>query len=339
MPLKADTITKDYISDTTVFADVFNFYIYDGDQVIRPEQLEERDPTEIALPYGADGAAVPVQKFRDAQKLYAAMTDGDLEYVLYGIENQAEIHYAGSVKNGLYDMLEYAGQVEEAARSHRRAMKQAKEKGNTDSSVGQRKPNAGEFLSGFWKTDHLVPSVTVMIYFAPDVWDGPLSLFDMMEVKDPRIFSFIDNYHVRLIAPAQMTDEEIMKFQSSLREVMFFIKYSKDRENLTRILKANEKRFREVERRAVDVIEAVTNTGLKYDESEEAVDVCQAIQEIRKEERRLGEQDGERKGELKKAQEAAGKLHEMGLDTEKIAQVVGYAAETVRGWLGLLGEN
>jgi len=60
---------KKYISDTTVFADVFNFYIYGGDQVIRPEQLEERDPTEIVLPYGADGAAVPVQKFRDAQKL------------------------------------------------------------------------------------------------------------------------------------------------------------------------------------------------------------------------------------------------------------------------------
>ncbi len=337
--MKADTITKDYISDTTVFADVFNYYIYGGDQVIRPEQLDERDPTEIALPYGTDGAAVPVQKFRDAQKLFAAMTDGDLEYILYGIESQSEIHYAAAVKNNLYDAIEYAGQVEEAARSHRRAMKQAKEKENTDSGVEQRKPNAGEFLSGFWKTDHLVPSVTVMIYFAPDVWDGPLSLFDMMEVKDPRIFSFIDNYHVRLIAPAQMTDEEIMKFQSSLREVMFFIKYSKDRENLTRILKANEKRFREVERRAADVIEAVTNMGLKYDESEEAVDVCQAIQEIRKEERRLGEQDGERKGELKKAQEAAGKLHEMGLDTEKIAQVVGYAAETVRGWLELLGEN
>jgi len=42
-------------------------------------------------------------------------------------------------------MLEYAGQVEEAARSHRRAMKQAKEKENTDSGVGQRKPNAGNF--------------------------------------------------------------------------------------------------------------------------------------------------------------------------------------------------
>ncbi len=321
--MKADTITKDYMSDTAIFADVFNYYIYGGEQIIQAEQLIERDSTKITLPYGADGAVVPVQKFRDVQKLYAAMTDGNLGYVLYGIEAQSEIHYAAAVKNNLYDAMEYAGQVEEAARSHRRAMKQA--------DAMQKKPNAGEFLSGFWKEDRLIPSVTVMLYFSPDVWDGPLSLFDMMEVKDSRIFSFLDNYHVRLIAPAQMTDEEIMKFQSSLREVIFFIKYSKDRKNLDRILKKNEKRFRKVERRAADVIEAITHTGLKYEESKEAVDMCQAIQEMRIESERSGEQ----KGELKKAKETAGKLYEMGLETEKIAQAVGYAVETVKGWLGL----
>ncbi len=112
MPLKADTITKDYVKDADVFADIFNYYIYGGRQVILPEQLTERDSTKIALPYGADGAVVPVQKFRDVQKLYAAMTDGKMEYVLYGAENQAEIHYAMAVKNNLYDALEYAGQVE-----------------------------------------------------------------------------------------------------------------------------------------------------------------------------------------------------------------------------------
>lgn len=70
---KTDTITKDYIPDTEVFADVFNYYIYDGEQVILPEQLEERDSTELVLPYGADGSIVPIQKFRDAQKLCTAM--------------------------------------------------------------------------------------------------------------------------------------------------------------------------------------------------------------------------------------------------------------------------
>ena len=120
--MKADTITKDYISDREIFSDVFNYYIYGGRQVITPEQLEERDPTEIALPYGADGAAVPVQKFRDAQKLCAVMTDGKLEYVICGAEAQARIHNAMAVRNNLYDALEYAGQVSEAAKSHRKAM-------------------------------------------------------------------------------------------------------------------------------------------------------------------------------------------------------------------------
>lgn len=81
--------------------------------------------------------------------------------------------------------------------------------------------------------------------------------------------------------------------------------------------------------------EELGDSGLKYDEKEAKADMCQAIQEIRREERRLGERDGERKGELKKAQEAAGNLYEMGLDAERIAQAVGYAVETVKGWLGM----
>ena len=330
MPLKADAVTKDYVKDTGVFADIFNYYIYGGRQVILPEQLTERDSTKIALPYGADGAVVPVQKFRDVQKLYAAMTDGKMEYVLYGAENQAEIHYAMAVKNNLYDALEYAGQVEEAAKSHRREMKQKKEQGETPDEEGGKTPNTGEFLSGFWAGDRLIPSITVTIFFGSEEWNGPLSLFDMMDVSDPDVLACMDNYHVRLIAPAQMADEEIMKFQSSLREVMLFIKYSKDKENLSRVLVANEERFQKVERRAADVIEAITNSGIKYDEEDEVVNVCQAIQEIRKE----SERDGERQGRLMQAQESAKKLYEMGLDTEKIAQAVGYAVETVKGWLG-----
>lgn len=329
--MKADTITKDYVKDASIFADIFNYYIYGGRQVILPEQLTERDSAKMTLPYGADGAVVPVQKFRDVQKLYAAMTDGKVEYVLYGAENQSEIHYAMAVKNNLYDALEYAGQVEEAAKSHRKEMKRKKEQEETLADENKKTPNTGEFLSGFWKEDRLIPSITVTIYFGSDEWDGPLSLFDMMDVSDPNVLACMDNYRVHLIAPAHMTDEEIMKFQSSLREVMFFIKYAKDKENLNRILENNEKRFRELERRAADVIEAITHTGLKYDKSEEAVDMCQAIQEMRMEERRIGEQDGE----LKKAQEAARNFYNLGVDVKKIAQGVGYAVEIVNEWLGL----
>lgn len=323
MLLRADTVTKDYVKDAGVFADIFNYYIYGGRQVILPEQLTERDSTKIALPYGADGAAVPVQKFRDVQKLYAVMTDGRIEYVLYGAENQTEIHYAMAVKNNLYDALEYAGQVEEAAKSHRKEMKRQRDKGKAHAGRCGKTLNTGEFLSGFWAEDRLIPSITVTIFFGSEEWDGPLSLFEMMDVSDPKLLACMDNYHVRLIAPAQLPDDEIMKFQSSLREVMLFIKYSKDKENLNRVLAVNEERFREVERRAADVIEAITNSGLKYDKKEKVVDVCQAIQEMRRE------------SEQKKAQEVAVNLYKMGLDIERIAQAVGYAAGTVNKWLGI----
>ena len=59
--------------------------------------------------------------------------------------------------------------------------------------------------------------------------------------------------------------------------------------------------------------------------------MCQAIQEIRMEERKIGEQDGR----LNKAKEDARNFYNLGVDIEKIAQGVGYAVETIKEWLGL----
>lgn len=241
--MKADTITKAYVQDVNIFADIFNYYIYKGKPVIKPEQLTERDPTKIALPYGADGAVVPVQKFRDVQKLYTAMTDGKMEYVLYGIENQSRVHLAMPVRNYLYDALEYAGQVEEAAKSHKKEREKRKKEGKTEGE-GKKTSSDEEFLSGFWKEDRLIPSITVTILFSPKPWDGPLSLFDMMKVSDPAVQACMNDYRIHLIAPAQMADDEIMKFQSSLREVLFFIKYSENKDELSQVLENNKKRLK-----------------------------------------------------------------------------------------------
>lgn len=267
---------------------MFNYYIYGGQQVILPEQLTERDSTEIALPYGSDGKVVPIQRFRDVRKLYAAMTDGNVEYVLYGVENQSEIHYAMAVKSNLYDVLDYAGQVEEAARKHRKDRKKAQKREKAEEAASEKELNSGEFLSGFWKED-------------------------------------------KLIAPALMADSEIEKFQTNLREVLLFIKYSKDKGKLKQILKSNEERFRQVERRAADVIETITNSRLKYDEKEMKVDVCQAIKEMREE----SEQIGEKRGALETAQKNARNFYKMGIDVEKVAEGVGYDLKTVKEWLGL----
>ena len=50
------------------------------------------------------------------------------------------------------------------------------------------------------------------------------------------------------------------RFKSSLREVLLYIKYSKDREELSKLLE-DDPRFRKLDVEAAVVIDAVTNSG------------------------------------------------------------------------------
>ena len=69
----ADTVTKAYMKDNSVFADAFNYLIYGGEAVVDPKQLQELDTTEIALPFGSQDEEgkqpeEAVQKYRDVLK-------------------------------------------------------------------------------------------------------------------------------------------------------------------------------------------------------------------------------------------------------------------------------
>ena len=42
-----DVVSKDYMRDESIFADVFNFKIYGGRQVVKPQSLTELDTAEL----------------------------------------------------------------------------------------------------------------------------------------------------------------------------------------------------------------------------------------------------------------------------------------------------
>lgn len=48
-----DTITKDYMADNRVFADVFNHMLYKGKNIIDSDTLHPLDTTALAVPYGS----------------------------------------------------------------------------------------------------------------------------------------------------------------------------------------------------------------------------------------------------------------------------------------------
>ena len=90
---KADTITRQYMNDSTIFADAFNFWVYNGRQVIQPEQLQPLNTTAVETLFTSDGKNVPIQKIRDTLKYLTVMTDDAAAYAVLGIENQTDIHY------------------------------------------------------------------------------------------------------------------------------------------------------------------------------------------------------------------------------------------------------
>lgn len=126
------------MQDNIKFADACNYLLYDGQEVIKPEDLEEKDVTELALLQGLKGIEA-VEKIRDILKGCCVKTANGITYLIIGIENQSDTHYAMAVRNMLYDALNYSSQVSSFAKTHK------KKKDITGS----------EFLSGFTKEDKL----------------------------------------------------------------------------------------------------------------------------------------------------------------------------------------
>ena len=305
---KIDTITKNYMKDNAVFADAFNYFIYDGNPVIQPGKLQELDTTEIAVPFG-NGNEAAVQKYRDNLKAATIMADDKAAYLVLGVENESDVKYAEPVKNGLYDFLQYSKQVQMKSARHR---KEKDRKGHDD----------GEFLSGFYREDKLTPVVTLVILFGAKKWDGPRTLHEMMSTQDSKILNLVADYKINLIEPAAMGEEDFDKFHSNLRSVLGFIKYSNDREKLSAFL-ARESGLKALDVEAAKVIKACTNTNIQINKKERVIDVCKAVKEMND----IARQEGR---EEERIQSATRMLGAGKFQTEEIAQYSGLTVEQVR---------
>ena len=223
----ADAVTKQYMKENTVFADAFNFLLYNGENVIQPQTLRELDTAEVVIPFTVDDKgkkqAQAVQKYRDILKMTTVMTDDKAAYVLFGVEAQTDIHYAMPVRNVIYDALQYGRQVTEVSKRNRK--------------------NSGQ----------------------------------TMAVTDKGLLQHIPDYRIKLIDPAGIDSDEMDKFHTSLREVLSYIKYSKDADKLAEYMNHNQ-RMEHLGVGAAQVIKEVTNTKFQIPKGMEEVNICEAIE-------------------------------------------------------------
>ena len=245
-----DIEAKDYLSNPAIFDYAFNFYIYKGEQRIAISDLRDIDTGEIVVPYGL-GAKEPMQKSRDILKLWAAKQDGKIIYIVLGVEQQSQVHYAMPVRNMLYDAMQYAHQVKRAQQSYRE-------------QAGEIAMNSAEFLSGFRKEDRLMPVITLVVLFDTAEWDGPLSIHDMLSTDDPEILRLVPNYTIHLLAPNQLDEPEFDKFHTGLGTAMHCIKHLND--GNADWLKTE--RFKRVDYDTMQIINTITGANFSIDEKE-----------------------------------------------------------------------
>ena len=267
-----DTEGKQYFSNSIYFADMFNFLLYDGRPVIDPKKLKELDTTQIAIPYG-NGARIPVQKYRDLLKLWNAYMDDTAVYVMLGAELQGKTHYAMPVKKGLYDMLGYARQVDEARRSYRQKDKEGDL--YVDGDILKIRLTSDEFLSGFRRGDKLIPIITATVLLSDKEWKGPRDLYDMLDVKDDTLLRFIPNYPINLIEPAKMSDSDFEKFNTKLGLAMKVLKYQKA--GAIEVIQATNHEM--IDRETAVFLNRVAKLDLVFDEKEDQVDMCKAMED------------------------------------------------------------
>ena len=267
-----DSMAKEY------FADLCNNILYGGREVILPENLKERDTTEVLTALGLDKKTIAMQKMRDIFKNASIKYTGKSYVVLIGVENQSDIHYAIPVKNMFYDVMAYGNQVKETAKKHR------KEKDTATSD---------EFLSGFTKTDKLIPVITITVYLGTKEWDGPRKLSDMFGDVDEELLPFIPDYRINLLAPREITD--FTGYRTSIRQLFEVLKNAYDKEKMQEVLQ-NDEKFSKVDRETVEAINLFAGTDIDIDGKEEVIDMCKAWEDQKNEGRELGREEGREEG-------------------------------------------
>ena len=265
-----DKLTTKFMNHNDVFADAFNFFIYNGEKIIDASTLKPMDSHILLDIFDWDKpkqSYKTVQKYRDVFKQAVIKYDDEAAYVLLGVENQTDIHYAMPVRNMIYDALSYAEQV--SARGYYN-----KKNKTTKDGV--------EFLSGFLKTDKLIPVITLVVYFGVEKWDGPISLHEMLDTNNDVVLKYIQDYRINLIEPSGIKEEELELFTSDLKEVLTFIKFSKNSEKIKEHYMDRGKVM--IDNDAIRVIETVTNIKVPKKKGRKKTDMCEAINKLIEEE-------------------------------------------------------
>ncbi len=316
-----NAVSKAYLSDRKRFAQICNNQLFGGKPVISPELLRELDAEELLVEGQNRKELNTLEKYRDILRIY----DDQVMFMILGIENQNEVHYAMPLRQLLYDVLKYESQRAALERNHR---EKKDLKGNA-------------YLSGMAKEDRLIPVVTLVVYWGSEAWSGAKTLHEMLDIPPvlAQYKDIIHDYRMNLLEVNSM--DNLDSYSGELKALLGFIRYQKDKKELGRFIDENAGIFHgmtEETVRAISVLSNIQELSRFLDTEEncekEEIDMCQALKEMIEDGRAEGKAEGKAVGKAESVLELLQDLGEIpeALSTKILSQ---YDLSILKSWLKL----
>lgn len=276
----ANVAVNSWLSDRERFADLFNGTLFDGKQLIHPEDLEDLDRETDILITGKSGKTRGLQRYRDIAKRWK----GGSDLMVLACESQAKIHYAMPVRNMLYDSLTYTDQIRQL----------------WGKSADRSGMTGEEYLSSFRKSDRIYPVITLVFYYDLKPWDGPTDLYGMFGlhengVADNIIRKYVPNYYINLLDAGAVRN--LKHFQSDLQQIFGVLKYRGNKTGLQNYMQENRDYFTRVNVDTYQALCAFLHSEKMLKEIKDSgkdvkIDMCQALEELYQDGVKEGREEG-----------------------------------------------
>lgn len=248
-----DTSVKDFIKLDSVFSQLFSQGVYGGKMSIDPGKLQEFDTAIQETVRLENGEVKMVERFRDAQKIARIFDDKIAFQIIMGVEGQTGVHYYMPVRCMELDALTYSYQC-----------KKISEKTKEDKELKK-------YSDGVPKGTRILPTVTLVFYTGSRPWDGPFSVYDMLNIPEDMkewVKQTTPDYRMNLIDVRHMSDEEIDKFKGDLRAFLLMVRERFDREKLKTAVAIHRETWYALskiknDKRYVEYIDSVSDEELK----------------------------------------------------------------------------
>lgn len=266
---KSNIAVKQWLRDKQRFADLFNGTVFQGQQIVLPEDLEEIDSESSIIVTDKEKREKGIQKYRDI----AMRCKQNAELAILACENQNKVHYAMPIRTMFYDCLSYTDQVRQIWKNRDEQIKNTEE----------------EFLSQFRKEDKIYPVISLVFYYGLNPWDASRDLYGMFhqeqEIRNSEIWKqYVPNYKLNLIDAGDVEDVE--KFSSDLQLIFGMLKYRKQENGIQEYIENHKEYFSNVDLETYQAVRELLHSEnqlkkiVSVKNREGRIDMCTALEAI-----------------------------------------------------------